>query len=65
MAQERVRILIEVNGGLVQEIHAPDFVDVQIVDYDTVPDAEVSIIDRRVIDFHDEDQNETYGIEPD
>lgn len=36
MAQEPVRVIVEVNGGCVSNVVAGDFVEVQIVDYDNL-----------------------------
>jgi hypothetical protein len=35
MAQERVRVVVEVSGGVVQAVYAGDFVEVVLVDHDT------------------------------
>lgn len=37
MASEKVLVIIEVQGGCVQEVTCGDFVDVRIIDYDNDP----------------------------
>jgi len=34
MAQEQVKVFVEVRGGVVQNIDAPSFVDVETIDWD-------------------------------
>jgi hypothetical protein len=36
MAQEKVRVVIEVLGGCVQAVYAGDFVEVVLVDWDNI-----------------------------
>jgi hypothetical protein len=36
MAQEQVRVIVEISGGLVSNIVAGDFVDVQVLDWDNL-----------------------------
>lgn len=46
---EKVRVSILVEGGVVQEVDAGDFVDVEIVDFDNLEAEGIMAADRQVI----------------
>jgi hypothetical protein len=46
MSQEKVHVIVEVKGGVVQEIHAASFVDCVVVDWDELNEGNVDALNR-------------------
>lgn len=63
MSQEKVKVIVEVNGGLVQAVYAGNFVQVVIVDHDSANTQEMPV--EPLQSFHVADQKSYDGGFPD